>query len=107
MGPEQGVDMRCLGHVPRAEKGALPRALAVQGSSEGEQVTLLKRILPPWLGSPAPVVGCHVLQLQGSPGPFGSMALRKMLLRGKQIDLSVYFCGSCFHVTLGRLILPM
>lgn len=75
-----------------------------QCSSEGEQVTLLKRIMPPWLGFPAPIEGCCLIRLQGSPGPLGSMALRNMLLCGRQVDLSVYLCGSCFHVNLGGLI---
>lgn len=37
----------------------------MQGSSEGEQVTLLKGILPSWLESSAPVVGCHLMALLG------------------------------------------
>lgn len=56
-GPEQGADMRCLGHVPGTEKGARPRALAVQGRCEGEEVTLLQEILPPLAGVPSPCIG--------------------------------------------------
>lgn len=100
--------MRCLGHVPKAKKGVLPRALAVQGSSEGEQVTLLKRILPPWLGSLAPVMSWYLIQLQGFARPFWVSGSQKYaIICGKQVDLSAYLCGSCFHVTLGRLILPL
>lgn len=39
------------------------------------------------------------------PSPYWLMAsLKKMLLRGKQVDLSVYLCGYLgFRVTLGKL----
>lgn len=86
--------MRCLGLVPRAKKGVLPRALAVQGSSEGKQVTLLMRVLPPWLGSPTPVVSCYLIQLEGFARPFWVSGSQKYaIICGKQVDLSAYFVG--------------
>lgn len=78
------------------------------GHSEGERVTLLQRTLPPLLGSAAPLVGCHLIQLQGFDFDPQSLLAhgfsQKDAITWEKVDLSVYLCGYLgFRVTLEKL----
>lgn len=62
-GSRAGSRHALLGTCARSREGSTAQGSGGAGQLRGR--TLLQRILPPLLGSPAPVVGCHLIQLPG------------------------------------------